>query len=161
MNQVLDWLYVGSIEDAENYERLREAGIEALLSLAYPVKYPDILVGYVPFDDGELIPEEVLYKALSFVRRKRRRDHKILIACSAGVSRSPIIAVAVLHELVGYPLVEAFRTVIHQVHSAFPHPTLWASLCHYYGQRVSINDVWQRRGASDVTAKTNKVYERA
>jgi hypothetical protein len=36
MNQVLDWLYVGSIKDAENHERLREAGIEALLSLAYP-----------------------------------------------------------------------------------------------------------------------------
>ncbi len=157
MNQVLDWLYVGSLDDAENYKRLREAGIEALLSLAYPVKHPDILISYVPFDDGEPIPEEVFYKALSFVRRKRREGRKILIACSAGVSRSPIIAVAVLHELVGYPLVEAFRTVIHQVHSAFPHPTLWASLCHYYGQR----DVWQRRGASDVTAKTNKVYERA
>lgn len=149
MNQVLDWLYVGSIKDAENHERLEEAGIEALLSLAYPVKHPDILVGYVPFNDGEPIPEEVLYKALSFVRRQRRENRKLLIACSAGVSRSPIIAVAVLHELVGYSLVEAFRTVIHQVHSAFPHPTLWTSLCRYYGQSVSVNDVWQRRSTSD------------
>ncbi len=30
MNQVLAWLYVGSLDDAENYERLREAGIEGL-----------------------------------------------------------------------------------------------------------------------------------
>ncbi len=30
--------------------------------------------------------------------------------CSAGVSRSPTIAIAVLHELVGYPLVEVGQT---------------------------------------------------
>jgi len=65
--------------------------------------------------------------------------------CSAGVSRSPTIAIAVLHELVGYPLVEASRTVINQVRPS------WASLCRYYGQSVSVNDVWRRESTSDDT----------
>ena len=149
MNQVLDWLYVGSIRDAENLEQLKGAGIEALLSLAYPVDHPDILLGYVPFDDGEPIPEDVLYKALSFVRRQRREGRKVLIACSAGVSRSPSIAIAVLHELAGYPLVDAFRAVIDRVHKAFPDPALWNSLCRHYGQMVSIHDVWRREDTAE------------
>ena len=145
MNQVLDWLYVGTYRDAENYELLKEAGVQAVLSLAYPVEHPDILVGYTPFDDGAPIPEESLYRALRFVRRQKRAGHKVLIACSGGISRSPSIAIAVLHELEGYPLVEAFRTVLSRVPSAFPDPTVWNSLCRFYRQMVSVNDVWPNR----------------
>ena len=142
MNPVLDWLYVGSVKDAENYELLKQEGVQAVLSLAWPISHPDIEVGYVPFEDGEPIPDEVFFKTLSFVRQQRRKEHDILIACSAGISRSPTIAVAVLHELEGYPLVEAFRKVIFSVHIAYPRPVTWNSVCRFYGQLVTMGDVW-------------------
>ncbi|MGC9399947.1 MAG: dual specificity protein phosphatase family protein [Anaerolineae bacterium] len=143
MNEVIEWLYVGSVQDAEDYAALKEAGIGAVLSLAWPISHPeDMVVKRVYFEDGEPIPEEVFYQALSFVRRQRRQGRKILIACSAGVSRSPTIAIAVLHELEGYPLVEAFRTVLSRVHLAQPRAVTWSSLCRFYGQIVTPADVW-------------------
>ena len=143
MNEVLEWLYVGAVQDAEDYEALKAAGIGAVLTLAWPITHPDdIVVERVFFEDGEPIPDEVFYQALSFVRRQRRQGRKILIACSAGVSRSPTIAIAVLHELVGYPLVEAFRTVLGRVHMAQPRAVTWSSLCRFYGQIVTPAEVW-------------------
>ena len=145
MNQVLDWLYVGSVEDAEDYAELQRAGIKAVLTLAWPIQHPDIAVKRVYFEDGEPIPDEVFCETLSFVRQQRRLGRKVLIACSAGVSRSSAIAIAVLHELEGYPLVEAFRTVLGKVHLAYPHQVIWNSVCRFYGQWVTTNDVWPER----------------
>ena len=142
MNEVIDWLYVGPVQDAENYDLLKAAGIGAVLTLAWPIEHPDIAVKRVFFEDGEPIPDEVFYEALSFVRQQRRLGRKILIACSAGISRSPAIAIAVLHELESYPLVEAFRTVLGRVHIAQPRPETWSSLCRFYGQIVTPGDVW-------------------
>ena len=62
--------------------------------------------------------------------------------CSAAVSRSPTIAIAMLHKLEGYPLVEAFRTVLSRVHLARSHAVTWPSLCRFYGQIVIPADVW-------------------
>jgi hypothetical protein len=143
VNQVLDWLYVGSVKDAENYDALKAEGIGAVLTLAWPIKHPDIAVRRVYFEDGEPISDEIFEKALSFVRQQRRKGKKILIACSAGVSRSPTIAVAVLHELEGYPLIEAFRTVLGRVHMACPRLVTWNSVCRFYGQMVTLGDVWR------------------
>ena len=145
MNQVLDWLYVGSVKDAEDYTALQRAGIKAVLTLAWPIQHPDIAVKRVYFEDGEPIPDEVFYETLSFVRQQRRLGRKVLIACSAGVSRSPAIAIAVLHELEGYPLVEAFRTVLGKVRLAHPHQAIWNSVCRFYGQWVTMSDVWPAR----------------
>ncbi len=143
MNEVIEWLYVGSVQDAEDYAALKKAGIGAVLTLAWPISHPeDIVVKRVYFEDGEPIPDEAFYQALSFVRRQRRQGRKILIACSAGVSRSPTIAIAVLHELGGFPLVEAFRTVLSRVHLAQPRAVTWSSLCRFYGQIVTPADVW-------------------
>ena len=143
MNEVLEWLYVGAVQDAEDYDALKAAGIGAVLTLAWVISHPDdIVVERVFFEDGEPIPDEVFYQALSFVRRQRRQGRKILIACSAGVSRSPTIAIAVLHELAGYPLVEAFRTVLGRVHMAQPRAVTWSSLCRFYGQIVTPAEVW-------------------
>lgn len=145
MNQVLDWLYVGSVRDAEDYAALKAEDIKAVLTLAWPIQHRDIAVKHVYFEDGEPIPDEAFYEALSFVRRQRRRGHRILIACSAGISRSPSIAIAVLHELEGYPLVEAFRTVLKRVPIATPRPATWRSVCRFYGHHVTIDDVWPKR----------------
>jgi dual specificity MAP kinase phosphatase len=144
MNQVTDWLYVGSVRDLDDLARLEAAGIGAILSLAWPVAQSAIVVRHEPFDDGAPIPDEILVNAVNFVRAQRRAGRKALIACSAGVSRAPSVAIAVLHELERIPLAEAFRIVLGSVHSAQPDPALWNSLCLYYGELVTVNDVWRR-----------------
>ena len=74
MNEVLEWLYVGAVQDAEDYDALKAAGIGAVLTLAWPISHPDdIVVERVFFEDGEPIPDEVFYQALSFVRQQRRQ----------------------------------------------------------------------------------------
>jgi hypothetical protein len=44
MNEVITWLYVGSVQDAEDYTALKEAGIGAVLTLAWPLSHPEDIV---------------------------------------------------------------------------------------------------------------------
>ncbi len=144
MNKVTEWLYVGSVRDLDDQDRLQAEGIGAILSLAWPVYDSDMAVRHDPFDDGTPIPDEVLLNGVAFVRQQRAVGRKVLIACSAGISRSPSVAIAVLHEIERIPLVDAFRLVLGSVHGAYPDQALWTSLCHYYGEWVTPDDVWRR-----------------
>jgi len=44
MNEVLDWLYVGSAQDAKDYAALKGTEIETVLTLAWPLSHPEDIV---------------------------------------------------------------------------------------------------------------------
>lgn len=75
----------------------------------------------------------------------------------AGVSRSPAVAIPVLHQLEGYPLVEAFRTVLSRVPTAFPDPAIWNSICRHYREMVGVNDIWPNREERDEKAESEGI----
>ena len=132
MFSVNDWLHIGKYRDTLDLGYLQAVGIGAMLQLAELVKQPGIETLYLPVEDGEPLPLNLLVKGLIFMEGQLEQKNPILIACGAGVSRSVAFAMAALREFEGLSLVDAFHT-IQDIHpQALPHPALLASLCRYY-----------------------------
>jgi len=57
-----------------------------------------LALNLIDVDDPDYIPDELIEEALKFIKDERAKDKKVLIACNAGVSRSPSIALLYLYE---------------------------------------------------------------
>jgi len=110
--------------------------IQAILQFAEPIEQPGIESLYLPIEDLEPIAPEFLKQGVAFARKHKRQDHRVLIACGAGINRSTAFTVAVLKEEEGLSLVEAWRVVKRQHPDASPLPPIWESLCRYYQEEV-------------------------
>jgi protein-tyrosine phosphatase len=107
-----------------------------MLQLAELVEHPGIVSLYLPVEDFQPIPPNLLRQGIDFVQAQKHQEHRVLIACGAGINRSTAFAVATLREEEGLSLLDAFRAV-KRVHSeAMPHPPIWASLCEYYQENI-------------------------
>jgi len=134
MYPIRPWLYVGRFSDTQDDVMLRRREIGAMLQLADSVKQPGIPSLYLPVEDGEPLPRDLLRLGVEFVRLEKALGRSVLIACGAGISRSTTFAVAVLKEEEELGLLEAFRQVRALHPEAMPHPALWQSLREYYGE---------------------------
>ncbi|NOK62678.1 MAG: hypothetical protein GFH27_549293n76 [Chloroflexi bacterium AL-W] len=88
MNQLRPWLYIGKYIDTLDQQRLTRYGIRAMLQLADLVEQPEITSLYLPVDDFEPLPFNVLRQGVDFVRDAKQQGHTILVACGAGINRS-------------------------------------------------------------------------
>jgi protein-tyrosine phosphatase len=134
MYPIRPWLYVGKFSDTQDDVMLRRREIGAMLQLADSVKQPGIPSLYLPVEDGEPLPHDLLRLGVEFVRLEKALGRSVLIACGAGISRSTTFAIAVLKEEEELDLLEAFRQVRALHPEAMPHPALWQSLREYYGE---------------------------
>lgn len=142
------WLLVGRYTDTLDPEYLRLHGIDAILELHDLVEHPGIDVLYLPIEEGDPLPAETIERGLTFVDQHRQEGKTVLIACSAGISRSVVLAVAALKRAEGLSLFDAFRAV-HAVHSrAMPDIVHWDALCAYFGEDVSFLSIWKSGGDS-------------
>lgn len=114
-----------------------------MLQLAERVKQPGIETLYLPVDDGEPLPIQLLEQGMSFVRAHKAQGRKVLIACGAGISRSVTFGIAALREEEGLSLPDAFRAIHSHHPEAMPHFALWNSLCQYYGEGMSYENPWE------------------
>jgi len=136
MYPIRPWLYVGKFSETQDDVMLRRREIGAMLQLADSVKQPGIPSLYVPVEDGEPLPVDLLRMGVEFVRLEKALGRNVLIACGAGISRSATFTIAALKEEESLGLLEAFRQVRAKHPGAMPHPALWESLCDYYGEDV-------------------------
>lgn len=142
MYRIRRWLYVGKYSETLDLDWLRAQKIEAVLQVAEAVKYADRSSLYLPVEDGQPLPSNLLAQGLAYIGTEKAAGHTIMVACGAGISRSVTFAIAALRAEENLPLTEAFRQ-IRRVHpDALPHPALWRSLCAYYGQAVSFDEYW-------------------
>lgn len=132
MDRIRPWLYIGKYRDTLNPNLLAVNRIEAMLQLAELVEHPGIVSLYLPVEDFQPIPPNLLRQGIGFVRAQKQQKHRVLIACGAGINRSTAFAVAALKEEEGLDLLEAFRMVKRSHPEAMPHPPIWASLCEYF-----------------------------
>lgn len=116
MRQIIDRLFLGSRADVltlEGVEKMRESGIKYVLNVAKEVDYkypiPDVTVLKIPLNDGEEIPMESIKQAINFIGTSIIKG-KILVHCSAGMSRSPSIIIAYLIRI-GYSFPSALKIV--------------------------------------------------
>lgn len=136
MYPIRPWLYVGKFSETQDDVMLRRRGIGAMLQLADSVRQPGIPSLYVPVEDGEPLPQDMLRMGVEFVRLEKALGRNVLIACGAGISRSATFTIAALKEEEALSLLDAFQQVRARHPEAMPHPALWKSLCEYYGEDV-------------------------
>jgi hypothetical protein len=114
-----------------------------MLQLAELVRQPGIETLFLPVEDGERLPVQLLEQGVSFVRGHKALERNVLIACGAGISRSVTFGIAVLKEEEGLSLPDAFHAIYAHHGEAMPHFALWNSLCQYYGETMSYVDLWE------------------
>jgi hypothetical protein len=141
MDEIRPWLYIGNYSDTQNRNYLEFKSIQAMLQLAAPVRQIGIQSRYLQVTDMSPIPNHLIKQGVDFVLEEKGKEHKVLVACAAGVNRSAAFCIAVLKEAEGISLLEAFREIKGKHREAMPHETAWASLCSYYNETISYIDV--------------------
>lgn len=77
----------------------------------------------------------LLTSGVVFIREQRALGRKVLVTCGRGMSRSPTLVAAYLHEE-GADLGDAFRLILSRRACVLPHPELIRSLMEHYGLEV-------------------------
>lgn len=139
MDKIRDWLYIGKYSDTMNLRLLSMHNIKAMLQLAELVEHPGITSLYLDVEDGEPLSHDLLRTGVEFVTTEKQCGHNVLISCGAGISRSVAFTIAVLKEAEEMSLLDAFLVVKHKHPQTLPHPTVWESVCNYYGE----DDIYQ------------------
>ncbi len=141
MDRIRSWLYIGKYRDTRDLDYLQSRNIGAMLQLAELVEKPNITALYLPVEDGEPIPTDLMAQGIEFVRSQKALGKIVLVACGAGISRSSSFAVAALKEEENLGLMEALREVATRHFDTQPHPELWNSLCGYYNETIDYRKV--------------------
>jgi len=141
MDEIRPWLYIGKFRDTLDKAYLKARSIQAMLQLAEEVEQVGITSIYLPVEDMEPIPSDLLRQGLDFILEENRKGHRILVACGAGINRSSAFCTAALIETEGLSLMDAFKEVKVKHPEAMPHQPVWESLCRYYGENIPYLDI--------------------
>jgi protein-tyrosine phosphatase len=96
-------LYVSSTID--DWGVLQELAISVVIDLegaideGIPVRPGGILYVYFPFNDDELPDADALAASADFATQLLRSGFRVLVHCSLGLNRSPLLAGLVLHRM--------------------------------------------------------------
>ena len=132
MNQILPHpLWVGHAGEGRDFRRVFDAGIKALVQLAaeeLPSQPPrELLFCRFPLVDGSGNNPEVLYLAIHTVTTLLQKRIPTLLACGAGMSRSPAVAAAALSLAHHEPPEDCLQYVI-RYHPGDVSPALWSEI---------------------------------
>jgi protein-tyrosine phosphatase len=124
-------LYLGNALDARDLRRLYELEIAAVVDLALEEKPAalgrEIVYCRLPLTDGAGNSLDVMRLAIETVRALIRSQTPTLVACGAGMSRSPAIVAAALAGIEGRDSDECLEQLVREG----PHdvsPRLWADV---------------------------------
>jgi protein-tyrosine phosphatase len=124
-------LWAGHAGDVRNHRGLFEASILTIVDLAR--EEPQVLVprDFVycrfPLVDGPSNPRWLIACAVETVARSLSAGVPTLVACGAGMSRSPCVAGAALARTLGCPAEEGLAIVLTDA-QADVSPALWAEI---------------------------------
>jgi protein-tyrosine phosphatase len=135
MRQLAPHLWIGHAGDARNLPVLHEHGIRAVVDLAAeepPAELSrDLLYFRIPLTDDDLNEDWLLRAAVDTTVRFIQENVPVLVACSGGMSRSPLIVAAALSNFHDTPIEETLKAVLadgpRQV-----SPGLWESLSRWF-----------------------------
>jgi protein-tyrosine phosphatase len=136
VNAIRDWLCIGKYSETANLDLLHRRRVGAMLQLAEAVEQPDILSFYLEVEDGLPLARVHLRAGVGFILAQRQAGRTVLVACGAGVSRSPAFATAALKEAEALSLADAHQTIRRLHPPTLIHPKIWYSLCNYYQEEA-------------------------
>jgi len=124
-------VWLGHVGDARDWSKLHDAGIEAVVALAWgepTVILPRSMVSLrFPIIDGGGNPAWLLRSSVEAVANLIRAEVPTLICCGAGVSRTPAIAAAALAWVREISLDDALARIT-QSGPTDVSPWLWAEI---------------------------------
>ena len=124
-------LWIGHTGDLRDLRGLAEREIEAVVELAYdeaPATLPrSMIVCRFPLLDGEGNSPTILEAAINAVHRFLDQGVPVLVACGAGMSRSPGVTAMGIAKWKNIDANDALREVSHNG-AIDLHPELWADL---------------------------------
>ena len=130
-------LFLGNARDARTLRPLEELQIQAIVDLAAneePARLPrELIYCRIPIVDGEENADGRIAAAIQCVVALARHELRTLVACSAGLSRSPAILAAAIALLTG----DSPDQCLAQIVAGAPHdvsPALWASVKSVHAQ---------------------------
>jgi predicted protein tyrosine phosphatase len=141
MDKIRPWLFIGGYRDTKNFSYLKLRSISAMLQLAEKVEQQNIVSLYLPVEDLAPIPENLLRQGIDFIKVRKQKGNRVLVACGAGINRSSAFSAGALKEEEGLSLFEAFKEVKRKHPESIPHKPIWESLCNYYNEPISYLDV--------------------
>jgi predicted enzyme related to lactoylglutathione lyase len=162
MRQIIpDRLWIGNALDARDIETVLSWGIRAVVDLAAnepPVKYPrDISYCRFPLNDGAENDPAILRLAVTSTAEFIKAQIPTLVACSAGMSRSPAIVAAAI----AFAEKESPDDALLRIASSGPHdvaPALWADIKRIiFSPEESSRTVMTKPSLALVVLKTHQI----
>jgi atypical dual specificity phosphatase len=133
MTRILERLYLGSAKDADHLAKANPEGISAVINVSTERserKGPDLAYLHYPVRDGATLEPAVFEEVMDAIAREIRRG-KVLVHCTAGMSRSPVM-VAVYLRYTGHQCFEcALETIAELRPFIDPNPVLVLSAKRY------------------------------
>ena len=115
MREAAPKLWIGNALEARHFTVLLNAGVEAIVDLALeelPICAPrELVYCRIPMIDGAGNPPSRIRIAVETISKLVASDIPTLVACNAGMSRSPAFVAAVLVRLKGIALGEALSQI--------------------------------------------------
>lgn len=106
-------LWIGNAGDSRQPRLLFETGIQVVVDVAMEEKIPQLpaefIVMRIPLYDGEGNSPLTLHLAVDTVASLISRRTPTLLTCSAGLSRSPLVAAFAMQRVTGTPALELLR----------------------------------------------------
>jgi len=131
MSQILDNLYLGSLDDALN------APPDFVIVCVLEYQPPNEPKGAYrfPFLEGGLANVKVLDEFADFVDKLLSEGRKVLVHCAMGIERSPLAVVWYLHKKKGMSIPEAYAFVKSK-RNVVADRTIWLPKSALDGQRI-------------------------
>jgi len=138
ITKILERLYLGSASDADRLAVANPAGISAVINVSTEKsehKGPGLAYLHFPVRDGASIEPWIFEQVITAIA-EQIRSGKVLVHCSAGMSRSPVM-VAVYLRYAGHECFEcALQTIAELRPLIDPNPLLVLSAKRYLRMRL-------------------------
>lgn len=139
--KILDFLFLGSQENALSRSSLHKLGITCVLNVSITCPKADHVLDAdflrVPINDGHSAKIISYFEvAFKFVEKCRKANKRVLVHCLAGISRSPTLAIAYLMKHMNMRSDEAFKFVKDKRATISPNFNFLGQLYDYEKQLI-------------------------
>ena len=141
MDEIRSWLYIGKYRDTLDKSYLDFKSIKAMLQLADRVEQKGINSLFLSVEDVGSTSPALIKQGVDFILAEKGKEHKVLVACGAGINRSTAFCMAALKEVEGLSLLDAFKEIKRKHPASMPHKPVWESFCKYYNESTPYLDI--------------------